>query len=289
MSENTAAYGTPPPPPPARRPVQSWQEAEHNAAAWMRHWGYRDALARPGGSDGGVDVRARRALGQVKYQGAAVGRPELQRLFGARGRAFDKDLLFFTGSSYTATALAYADENGIALFVYGLDGSMAPVNAPARRIAAAPAPSRHPGPAPAVSPAPAPPRDLPPGTGRAVLGLVLAAVALLIPGGGDVDPRPSRALMTLLMLVVPAVLVVSGVREKSRRRYWPTGLGLFLLDLPVAWLTNARLWRGGLADDLVPAAFTVLAAAAGTLLLRWNRRDTAGRPGAAGRPEPGQL
>ncbi|USQ85567.1 restriction endonuclease [Streptomyces phaeoluteigriseus] len=126
-----------PPKPPARRQIQSWQEAEHNAAAWMRHWGYEDARAQPGGSDGGVDVRSRRALGQVKYQAVAVGRPELQRLFGARGRALDKELLFFTGSSYAATAIEYAAENGIALFVYGLDGSMTAVNAPARRIATA--------------------------------------------------------------------------------------------------------------------------------------------------------
>ncbi|MEU1182564.1 restriction endonuclease [Streptomyces sp. NPDC005820] len=270
-SENTSAAR--PSQPPARRQIQSWQEAEHNAAAWMRHWGYADARARPGGSDGGVDVRSRRALGQVKYQGAAVGRPELQRLFGARGRALEKDLLFFTGSSYAATAIEYAAENGIALFVYGLDGSTTPVNAPARRIATAPAPAPIPPTAPTPIPVAAPPRrESRPGTGRIVLGLVLTAVALFLPGGEDFDPRPNRTLVTLLMLVVPAVLTVSGLREKSHRRYWPTGLGLFLLDLAVGWLGNARLWRGDTADDLVPATPTVLALTAATLLLRWNKR-----------------
>ncbi|MGV9289146.1 restriction endonuclease [Streptomyces sp. NPDC003719] len=284
------------PKPPARRQIQSWQEAEHNAAAWMRHWGYEDARAQPGGSDGGVDVRSRRALGQVKYQASAVGRPELQRLFGARGRDLDKDLLFFTGSSYAATAIEYAAENGVALFVYGLDGTMTAVNAPARRIAtAAPAPA--PAPAPAISlakPAPATPAPLHttapaagparkrrPGTGRIVLGLVLTAVALFIPGSESFDPRPNRALVTLLMGVVPAVLIVSGIREKSRRRYWPTGLALLLVDLPVAWLTNARLWRGDTADDLVPATFTVLSLTASVLLLRWSTRHTAGPSGKA--------
>ncbi|MGW2890169.1 restriction endonuclease [Streptomyces griseoruber] len=277
-SENTSAAGRPQA--PARRQIRSWQEAEHNAAAWMRHWGYEDARARPGGSDGGVDVRSRRALGQVKYQGAAVGRPELQRLFGARGRAMDKDLFFFTGSSYAATAVAYAAENGIALFVYGLDGSMTAVNAPARRIATTPAPAPAPtpvraaaptSPAPSVPP-PAPPRQSRPGSGRIAIGLVLTAVALFLPGGEAFDPRPNRTLVTLLMLVVPAVLIVSGLRETSRRRYWPTGLGLFLLDLPVGWLGNARLWRGGTADDLLPATLTVLALTAATLLIRWNNR-----------------
>ncbi|MGJ5695206.1 restriction endonuclease [Streptomyces pratensis] len=119
---------------PERRPVRSWQDAEHNAAAWMRYWGYADAQAKPGGPDGGIDVRSARALGQVKYVAAAVGRPELQLLFGARGRLLDRQLLFFTGSSYAAPALQYALENDIALFVYGLDGSMEARNAPARRI-----------------------------------------------------------------------------------------------------------------------------------------------------------
>lgn len=104
----------------------------------MRHWGFEDARAQPGGADGGVDVVSRRALGQVKFQASAVGRPELQRLFGARGKALDKQLLFFTGSSYAATAVEYARENDIALFVYGLDGAMRPVNGIARRISAVP-------------------------------------------------------------------------------------------------------------------------------------------------------
>ncbi|MFF9497328.1 restriction endonuclease [Streptomyces flaveolus] len=280
------------PKPPARRQIQSWQEAEHNAAAWMRHWGYEDARAQPGGSDGGVDVRSRRALGQVKYQASAVGRPELQRLFGARGQALGQQLLFFTGSSYAATAIEYAAENGIALFVYGLDGTMTAVNAPARRIAtAAPAPApavslANPAPtapAPVLTSAPAsgPGQEWRPGTGRIVLGLVLTAVALFIPGSESFDPRPNRALVTLLMGIIPAVLIVSGIREKSRRRYWPTGLALLLMDLPAAWLTNAQLWRGGTADDLMPTAFTALSLTAAVLLLRWNTRHAAGPAGKA--------
>ncbi|WP_320773713.1 restriction endonuclease [Streptomyces sp. CRN 30] len=284
----------PQPPHPARRQIQSWQEAEHNAATWMRHWGYEDARARPGGSDGGVDVRSRKALGQVKYQGAAVGRPELQRLFGARGRAWDKDLLFFTGSSYTATAVEYAAENGIALFVYGLDGSMTAANAPARRIATTPAPPPPATPAssapasgsvsasgsvPVSAPPPGPPREIRPGAGRTAAGLVLAVVALFIPGSDSFDPRPNQTLVTLLMLVVPAVLITSGIREKTRRRYWPTGLGLLLLDLPTAWLTNARLWRGDIADILVPATLTVLSLTAAVSLIRWNTRGTAAPKG----------
>lgn len=119
---------------PAPRQIQTWQDAEHNAAAWMRYWGYRDARAKPGGADGGIDVHASGALAQVKYQAIAVGRPALQLLFGARGHAIHKQLIFFTGSNYTSTAVTYADEHDIALFVYSLDGSMTAVNPSAWRL-----------------------------------------------------------------------------------------------------------------------------------------------------------
>ena len=83
------------------------------------------------------------------------------------------------------------------------------------------------------------------------------------------------------MVAVPIVLIVSGMREKSRRRYWPMGLGLLLLDLPAAWITNARLWRGDIADVALPATFTVLSLTGAVLLLRWNTRSTAGPSGTA--------
>ncbi|WP_225321006.1 restriction endonuclease [Streptomyces luteolifulvus] len=130
--------------------ISSWQQAELNAARWMRHWGYADATARPGGPDSGVDVRAAGALGQVKYQAAQVGRPELQRFVGARPRGSNAQLIFFTGSDYAPTAVAYAEEWSIALFKYGLDGMMTPVNAPARRISR-PSPSTSPSPSPSPS------------------------------------------------------------------------------------------------------------------------------------------
>lgn len=114
--------------------ISSWQQAELNAARWMRHWGYSDATAHPGGPDSGIDVRATGALGQVKYQAAQVGRPELQRFVGARPYGSSAQLIFFTGSNYAATALAYAQEWNIALFTYRLDGAMTPANDSARRI-----------------------------------------------------------------------------------------------------------------------------------------------------------
>ncbi|MFK4797587.1 restriction endonuclease [Streptomyces sp. MPA0124] len=125
---------TPPRAVPQPMQISSWQQAELNAARWMRHWGYADATSRPGGPDSGIDVRATGALGQVKYQAVHVGRPELQRFVGARPYGSNAQLVFFTGSDYTSTAVAYAQEWNIALFRYHLDGSMAPVNDAARQI-----------------------------------------------------------------------------------------------------------------------------------------------------------
>ncbi|QSR27257.1 hypothetical protein CFH99_16675 [Nocardioides aromaticivorans] len=114
-----------PEPPP--RQIDGWQDAELNAANWMRHWGFSDARANPGGSDGGVDVFSSTAIGQVKYQGAPVGRPALQNLVGADMSA-GRRLLFFTGSTYAAPAVDYASRMRIALFRYDPWGRMEAVN-----------------------------------------------------------------------------------------------------------------------------------------------------------------
>ena len=133
---------------PPLHQIRSWQDAELNAATWLRHWGHADAAVTDGGADGGIDVRSSGALAQVKYLASAVGRPELQRLAGAAAVEPGKQLFFFTGSDYTATALEYADVIGMALFSYGLDGSMAPVNAVARHVMQVAVPPR-----PAAAPA----------------------------------------------------------------------------------------------------------------------------------------
>lgn len=108
--------------------VARWEDAEENAARWLRHWGYRDARASPGGADGGIDVVASHAAAQVKFQASQAGRPDIQRLVGAVGRASDADLFFFCGSSFTAHAIRYADANHVALFTYDITGAVHPVN-----------------------------------------------------------------------------------------------------------------------------------------------------------------
>ncbi|MBE8475986.1 restriction endonuclease [Streptomyces sp. 3R004] len=148
----------------------------------MRHWGYTDATASPGGPDSGIDVRAGRALGQVKYQAAQVGRPELQRFVGARPHGSTAQLIFFTGSDYTTTAAAYAKERDIALFTYRLDGTMTPVNDTARRIHRA-----TPSPAPATVPSPQ--TAATPTFWRRNWGVVVGVSLLMAPLGSIGDER----------------------------------------------------------------------------------------------------
>lgn len=103
-------------------------QAELNAAEVMRGWGYLDAIATIGGADGGIDVRSKGALAQVKWKGAVAGRPDLQRLWGAGATETDKTLFFFAASGYSKGAMEYADQVGIGLFTYDPVGTATAVN-----------------------------------------------------------------------------------------------------------------------------------------------------------------
>lgn len=115
--------------------ITSWQVAEKNALVWMRYWGYKDAQLTVGGADGGVDVRSRSALAQVKFEAAKTGRPALQRLLGAAMRDTSKQLIFISRGGFGEPAIAYANQVDMALFVYDRNGHMEPVNKPAREVA----------------------------------------------------------------------------------------------------------------------------------------------------------
>jgi hypothetical protein len=93
----------------------------------MRHLGFDDARCTGAGTDGGVDVRSREAVAQVKAQLAPVGRPELQALYGI-ARSEGRQALFFSLMSYTAAALNWADEVGMALYRFDHAGMVEAVN-----------------------------------------------------------------------------------------------------------------------------------------------------------------
>lgn len=115
--------------------IRTWQDAELNAAAWVRYWGYPDAAARPGGADGGLDVRASGAVAQVKFQTTPVGRPAVQRLVGAN-MGQPRQMFFLSYSPFAAPAVTYANQMGVALFQYDRWGQMAPANLVAQHVAA---------------------------------------------------------------------------------------------------------------------------------------------------------
>lgn len=122
---------------PGSHHISTWQQAELNAARWMRSWGYADAVADAGAA---IDVQATGAIGQVEFQAAAADRPALQLLVAARRRDASDALFCFSGSGYTQAAVEYADDRGIALFTYDIEGAMQPVNPAAVSVTTGQAP-----------------------------------------------------------------------------------------------------------------------------------------------------
>ena len=114
--------------------VRSWRDAEANAARWLRHWGYGDAVARPEGQDGDVDVRATGALGKVTFQITTVDKSALYKLVDAGTPGSDNQLFYFAAANYAWRAIPYADERHIALFVFAPDGAMTAVNSVAKLV-----------------------------------------------------------------------------------------------------------------------------------------------------------
>ena len=114
--------------------VATWQDAEHNAARWMSHGGYSDAQVTAGGAEGGIDVVSSHAVAQAKFKAQQVGGPDIQRLAGAGFSHPGKQLIFFTGTSYSSNALQVAEDASIALFTYALNGDVSAANAMAAYI-----------------------------------------------------------------------------------------------------------------------------------------------------------
>lgn len=116
--------------------VSSFEAAENSAAQHMRALGYSDAKVTPRGTDGGIDGVSSKAIAQVKWHIAPTGRPDVQKLYGARGRRHDLEMLFFSASGYTAQAVVCANELEVALFTIDQNNGLTPRNKPAQAIVA---------------------------------------------------------------------------------------------------------------------------------------------------------
>lgn len=118
---------------PAPRIVRTPHEAEELAAEWCRWYGFEDVETTGHSSDGGVDVRAKGMIAQVKMLSIPVGRPDLQQLYGVAmaQRALP---LFFSVGNYSREARQWAEQVGMALFGYTRGGEVEPVNSYAESI-----------------------------------------------------------------------------------------------------------------------------------------------------------
>jgi hypothetical protein len=114
-------------PRPSPMVIRSPRDAEEAAARWCRWLGFADAELTGVGADGGVDVRARSLVAQVKAHMVPIGRPDLQKLYGvaAAERAV---AVFFSLTAYTREAQEWADQVGMALFRFNHAGEAEPVN-----------------------------------------------------------------------------------------------------------------------------------------------------------------
>ena len=96
-----------------------WQEAERRAADYLTQLGFTTVEVQSGGSDGGVDVRVPGlVVAQVKATNSPVGRPVIQQIFGIAKAEGDVTPIVFSLSGFSQTAIDWADEHSVALFIF---------------------------------------------------------------------------------------------------------------------------------------------------------------------------
>ncbi|PCK24150.1 hypothetical protein CHR55_27300 [Rhodococcus qingshengii] len=117
--------------------IATARDAEENAASQMQQLGFVNVKVAPDGTDGGIDVECGNAIAQVKWRTETTGRPDVQRLYGARGISHDKAMLFFSASGYSKGAEVYADEVGMCLFIYNQTGAIVPASSAAKALVTA--------------------------------------------------------------------------------------------------------------------------------------------------------
>ncbi|MFM7270830.1 MAG: pentapeptide repeat-containing protein [Actinomycetes bacterium] len=120
---------------PAARPIHTWADAEQAACDWMRWLGFTDAKLTPRGADGGADIVARKAVGQVKDWSGTVPIREVQRMAGVGAeRGKDCAVLLFARTGYSSPAVQSAEKLRVALFTFSAAGEPSPVNSHARAL-----------------------------------------------------------------------------------------------------------------------------------------------------------
>lgn len=85
-------------------------------SGWVEYLGGQDVRVTQQSADGGVDVVSNGEVAQVKLHGSPVGVQPLREIFGV-ARSMDKTPLFFTSTGYTKSAITFADENDVLIFI----------------------------------------------------------------------------------------------------------------------------------------------------------------------------
>jgi hypothetical protein len=112
----------------------SHQGAERLCADWMKYLGASEVEVTQLTGDGGIDVVAASYIAQVKNYAGTVPINDVRALAGVVHTDGRKGL-FFTSGSYSTGAVSFANDAGIALFVYSAEqGTLNGANSMAGQI-----------------------------------------------------------------------------------------------------------------------------------------------------------
>lgn len=112
----------------------SHEGAEHLVAEWMRFLGGVEVNVTQFSGDGGIDISGLHYVAQVKNYTGAVDVAAVRELAGV-AYADGRKPLFFTSGTYSSGAISFAEQVGIALFVYdAVAGTLSPVGELAKDV-----------------------------------------------------------------------------------------------------------------------------------------------------------
>ncbi len=110
--------------------ISTWQDAELCVTAWMRLMGHLDARSTLSQADG-LDIVSQTAVAQVRWRVAPASVIELRQFYESIANP-QADVYYFSRAGYTDDALAWSGQVGMAAFRLAPDGTVEPVNDPAR-------------------------------------------------------------------------------------------------------------------------------------------------------------
>jgi len=95
----------------------SWREVEDACVEWMRLNGAHDVAGTRHHKDHGIDAVSTKYVAQTKAWVSNVGAPAVRELHGV-ATSMGKQGIVFSTSGYTADALEFAADAGVALFTF---------------------------------------------------------------------------------------------------------------------------------------------------------------------------